>query len=408
MPCFFSCEGQKVLKRCDEECSIRCAFCPIIDMQYIRFRLPLPPAPRPRILPVFLPYAGCPHRCLYCAQDVQSGSSPRPVPEILEQLDAALASRFAAGVQRPVEVAFYGGTFTLLPRSVQLACLNVAQRWRNKGIVSNVRCSTRPDALRPERLPLLREAGLDRIEVGVQSFDDRALNISKRGYDGPAAAAGCMSVIAAGLELGIQLLPGMPGVEPAVFLDDVRKALELRPATLRFYPCLVIRGTPLAARWHEGAYTPWTLEDTINFLGQALRSAWEANVPVIRLSLAPEPGLEASVLAGPRHPALGSLIQSQALFTLVADQIKRLTLPSDSGTPVLSPPTFRLRLPDFCRGFFAGHQGRLLPRWQASGIDPTRVQWHTQSYGELFEDDPDDRKNGGRWRKADEKVLSLR
>lgn len=376
-------------------------------MQHIRFHLPSPPVPRPRILPVFLPYAGCPYRCLYCAQDVQSGNSPRPIPEILEHLDAALAARFAADARHPVEVAFYGGTFTSLPRSMQLACLDVAHHWRNKGIVSHVRCSTRPDALLPAWLPLLREAGLDRIEVGVQSFDDRALNISKRGYDGATAVAGCTAVLTAGLELGIQLLPGMPGVDPAVFLNDVRKALNLRPTTLRFYPCLVIRGTPLALQWRAGAYAPWTLAETTDFLGQALRLAWEANVPVIRLSLAPEPDLEAAVLAGPRHPALGGLIQSEALFTLVADHIARLP-PLSSGAQVFSPPTFRLRLPNFCRGFFAGHQGRLLPRWRALGVDPTRVQWHTQSYGELFEGESGDRKSRNLRRKADKNALSPR
>lgn len=329
-----------------------------------------PASSRPRILPVFMPFAGCPHRCLFCAQDKQTGM-PEPPGGALRTLASLLHSLEASRQTtqeafRPAEIAFYGGTFTALPARVQMACLAVAAEGKKEGLVCRVRCSTRPDALHPRALDALKAGGLDLVELGIQSFHNEALEISQRGYNGETARKGCRLVQASGLELGIQLLPGMPGSTPERFRDDVREALAFSPACLRFYPCLVVDGTPLADRWKKGAYSPWDTETTVNALGGALAEAWERRIPVIRLSVAPEPSFDAAVLAGPRHPALGNLIQGEALFQALRRIIE------EGGRP---PAT--LALPRFCQGFFFGHKKSLVARWQTLGIDPGAVRWIT-------------------------------
>ena len=177
---------------------------------------------------------------------------------------------------RPIELAFYGGTFTALPERLQMECLALAMQAKEKGIVCRVRCSTRPDALRPDRLQALRHAGLDLVELGIQSFHTEALLDVQRGYNGDRAREGCRLIKESGLKLGIQLLPGMPGSTPQRFSEDVEEALAFSPSCLRFYPCLVVDGTPLAERWRMGQYAPWELDTTITTLGKALASAWAA------------------------------------------------------------------------------------------------------------------------------------
>ena len=79
--------------------------------------LPWPPPARSRpIVPVFLPFRGCATRCIFCAQDIQTGRSPQEAgPDgILDKAGAALELRAAHGLP-PAELAFYGGTFTALP-----------------------------------------------------------------------------------------------------------------------------------------------------------------------------------------------------------------------------------------------------------------------------------------------------
>ena len=316
-----------------------------------------------RIIPVFLPFLGCPCHCVYCAQDKQTGEdASENVRDILEKACAATSEMPPCRAGENRELAFYGGTFTALPSVDRTSCLDFLSRLRREGRITRARCSTRPDALAPKVLKELLQNGVDLVELGIQSFDDDALALSRRGYSGRDAEEGCRKVHEAGLSRGVQLLPGMPGSTPEVFLADVRKALSLSPSCLRFYPCLVPEGTVLARWYREGRYVPWTIEETVKTLGEALRLAWQADVSVIRLSVAPEPAFDAALLAGPRHPALGALIQAEALLLSAEDAVRRL-----GHAPV------RLTLPRFCQGFMYGDKGTLKERWQALGLGPERI-----------------------------------
>lgn len=273
---------------------------------------------------MFLPQAGCPGRCIYCNQPAQTGQRPEALETLLARARAdALALPAAAG---PVELAFYGGTFTALPSPWPERFLGLAAELRGLGRVSRVRCSTRPDAVSPELLSRLRGLGLDLVELGVQSFQDAALACSRRGYDGAAALAACRTVRQASLGLGIQLLPGLPGHSAEDFARDIEAiaglAPELSPELVRLYPCLVLEGTELAGLWRAGSYQPWPLEATVDALARALLRLWAAGIPAARLGLAEEQGLP--VLAGPRHPALGQMAKARALFLHVGELLATL------------------------------------------------------------------------------------
>ncbi len=310
--------------------------------------------------------------CVYCAQDRQTGTAPSPVPAILAEAEKALNAMPLCSESGPRELAFYGGTFTALPVEERRACLAMLERVRAAGRITHARCSTRPDALAPAVLDELRAAGVSLIELGIQSFDSAALSASRRGYSGEAALAACRTVQDSGFELGIQLLPGMPGCTPDVFLKDAEQALALRPSCLRFYPCLVPEGTVLARWLAEGRYAPWSLEQTVAVLGRTLCRAWQENIPVIRLSVAPEPAFDAAVLAGPRHPALGALIQAEALLCAVQD-----------AADALGRPPRSLVLPRSCQGFIYGERGALKPRWAALGLTPERILFNDAEQAEL-------------------------
>jgi histone acetyltransferase (RNA polymerase elongator complex component) len=277
---------------------------------------PEPPrGPRRSVLPVFLPFAGCPQRCIFCDQTAQTGTPPAP----LEALHARLAQSLAALPQTPGparELAFYGGTFTALPEPWPRRFLELARPHLDAGRIARVRCSTRPDAVSVPLLAELKQLGLSLVELGVQSFDDAALAASQRGYTRAVARQGCEAVLAAGLSLGVQLMPGLPGQGPEAFRNDVETAACFRPEITRLYPCLVLEGTPLAALWRAGGYAPWPLAETVEALAAALPRLWAAGARTARIGLAEEPGL--TVLAGPRHPALGQMARARALQLHVA------------------------------------------------------------------------------------------
>ncbi len=314
---------------------------------------------------MFLPFWGCPARCAFCAQDRETGSAgPLSRAEALPELEHSLARDLEHG-RADLELAFFGGTFTGLPLDWIARFLALAERFRKEGLLSRVRCSTRPDMVESPLLRQLRAMGLDMIELGVQSFDDGALTASRRGYAGHVAREACAAVPDAGLALGVQLMPGMPGCGPDEFEADIEAAANFSPQLVRLYPCLVIEGTALARVWRAGEFHPWSLDAAAWRLAEAVLRLWLAGARLGRVGLAPEPALAKSILAGPWEPSLGSRVRGRALFLFLQEQIL------DLGRSCQS-----LDAPRRFSGEFWGHSGELAPAYAKIGLDRRNVRFH--------------------------------
>ncbi|MBF0482563.1 MAG: radical SAM protein [Desulfovibrionaceae bacterium] len=336
------------------------------------FRHPEGPRPAFPVRPVFLPNAGCPGKCIYCVQEVQTGRAALALGDIYEHLRREL-DRAAAAAHAPFELGFYGGTFTALPEDYAARFVALAAAYKQGGPVAAVRCSTRPDAA---GLPLLRELaalGLDSVELGGQSFDDAALAASRRGYDGAAARAACEAVREAGLNLGVQLLPGLPslpslpGHAPEAFRRDIEILLEIKPGLVRLYPCLVIEGSALAAMHDRGEYAPWPLETAASEIARALPPLWRAGVRVARLGLAPQPGLLGKIKAGPWHASLGSLTRGRALYAMLAQSLDGRRMNA-------------LRLPRRYQGELFGFGGELIEPYARLGLKTANAKPWDQAH----------------------------
>lgn len=309
----------------------------------------------PPVRPVFLPFAGCPHRCVFCGQDKQTGQASQSLEKLWNKLRQELASRLP--FSPPCELAFFGGTFTALPAPWPERFLELAAPYKRDGRVVAIRCSTRPDQTDPDRLRRLRDLGLDLVELGIQSFDPAALRASERGYTPAQALEGCANVRDAGLKLGLQFMPGMPGSTGQTLEQDMALTAGLRPEGVRLYPCVVIAGTPLATRWHRREFRPWSLERTRQELALALGTLYRARIPIWRVGLHPEPDLLHHLLAGPWHPALGQMVRSLALF----DHVRTKSLALGTGPKVLYYPRR-------WSGEIMGHGAELRPRWERADI----------------------------------------
>lgn len=285
---------------------------------------------KPLIIPFFISHQGCPHQCVFCDQERISGQSaglPDPAG-MVEMID-----RFAAsGVGRPLEVAFYGGTFTSLPRMDQERLLEPLQPLLATGRITHVRLSTRPDAVDDETARFLWARGVTTVELGVQSMDDRVLEAAGRGHTAAHVEEAFTVLREAGISVGAQLMPGLPGDTGESALCSLERVLVLSPAFLRIYPTVVVAGTRLAHLWRNGAYTPLGVDDAVTLCAAMLLRCLVAGVPVIRIGLQATEELErpGTVLTGPWHPAFRQLVESELFYGL----LERLAGGFPAGTAV--------------------------------------------------------------------------
>lgn len=278
---------------------------------------------RQKLLPFFLPMYGCPHQCVYCDQYAITGRQTVPSPE---QVQRALAS-FQGGPQ--AELAYYGGSFTCLPRRTQAAYLQAAQPALLVGTIGGIRISTRPDRVDEDTCAFLLEQGVTTVELGIQSFCDSVLECSGRGYSGETAREACLRIRAQGFRLGIQLMTGLPGDKDEQARSSMATSLDLGADLLRIYPTLVLAGTELARLYRAGTYQPQSLPAAVALCKDLLALAIAGERPVQRMGLNPSPELERSLLAGPYHPAFGGLVRE----ALRHGHIHRLLTDCDPARP---------------------------------------------------------------------------
>jgi histone acetyltransferase (RNA polymerase elongator complex component) len=272
------------------------------------------------ILPIFISFAGCPHRCIFCNQQIINGQKEntlRAAQRQMEELERWVHPDPAN------ELAFYGGSFTALSLTEQEALLAWADQRRQQGLFGAIRLSTRPDAITPPILDQLARYGVTTVELGVQSLDDKVLTTVERGHTAADVDRAVALLRQYGFRVGLQLMVGLPGQTRQSLLETLDHVLALQPDGCRIYPLLVIKDTKLATWYQKGLYTPITLEQAIEETA-LLHSTLEAHhIPVIRMGLQPDRDLCAPghILAGPFHPAFGELVRSYEWRQIIASRI---------------------------------------------------------------------------------------
>lgn len=276
--------------------------------------------PRKRIIPVFVPHAGCRHQCVFCDQRQISGAAEPVSPEALTRiLDEALPYSGAGA-----ELAFYGGSFTAIEAETQEALLQAAQPYLRDGRLSSLRCSTRPDAIGAEVIERLRKYGLTTVELGCQSMDDAVLRASGRGHTAQDCEHAIRLLQSEGFTVVAQMMTGLPGSSPESDLATSAALAALKPDGVRIYPTVVVEQTPLAALYQRGDYTPQTVDEAAALCARLWERFRDAQIPVLRVGLNPSESLGGAVLAGPYHPAFGELVLGQMFLRMARPLLEPL------------------------------------------------------------------------------------
>lgn len=266
-----------------------------------------------RIIPIFVPHKGCPHDCIFCNQkkitgvstDVTSEDARNIIEECLETIDK----------DADVEIAFFGGSFTAIDINIQKSLLSVAKEYVEKGLVKDIRMSTRPDCIDEDILSMLKEYKTSIIELGVQSLDEKVLLDSIRGHQSEIVYKSSKMIKNSGIKLGLQMMIGLTADTEEKCIFTAKKFVELKPDCVRVYPTLVVKDTGLEKLMEQNKYNPFTLEESVNIVKKVLVLFYVNNINVIRVGLQATDDIQIgkAVLAGPYHPAFRELVEADMI-----------------------------------------------------------------------------------------------
>jgi oxygen-independent coproporphyrinogen-3 oxidase len=202
-------------------------------------------APRlPSHLYVHVPF--CASKCSYCDFASISGASDDIVRTVFTGIRTQLTTWSRSALDGVLDTVYVGGgTPSRYPEKVA----EVFGRVRAEFVVhphAEVTVEANPDSLDSEVAELFSAAGVTRISVGVQSFDDSVLRLLGRRHDAAEAWAACRAVVDAGIELSVDVICGVPGQTITSWSETLERVVSTGAHHISVYPLSIEKGTPLS------------------------------------------------------------------------------------------------------------------------------------------------------------------
>jgi putative oxygen-independent coproporphyrinogen III oxidase len=204
-----------------------------------------------RHLYVHVPF--CRHKCGYCDFNAYAGMD-RLMPDYVDALERELAfarERFA--FQQLETVYFGGGTPSLLPAELASRLLSFVRGAFNVAPDAEVTLEANPASTDDAKVAAWLEGGVNRLSLGVQGFDPRALAVLERKTDAAQATRAFALARAMGMRnISVDLIYAVPYQSIPAWLDTLDRALALEPDHVSTYCLSFEEGTLLHRRRAAG------------------------------------------------------------------------------------------------------------------------------------------------------------
>ncbi|MBR6045890.1 MAG: radical SAM protein [Ruminococcus sp.] len=270
---------------------------------------------------IFVPHAGCPHRCSFCDQHSISGAVFQPDGEYVRKVCAEALECSADPAD--TEIAFFGGSFTAIRREYMLELLEAASGFVGEGKFMGIRISTRPDHIDRDILRLLRDHGVTSIELGAQSLDDRVLALNERGHTREDVVNAAHLIRKHHFELGLQMMVGLYGSNRTSEWDTVNIICALKPDTVRIYPVVILKNTRLGELFLSGEYKPFDFDEAVEISSHAMLRFEKEGIRVIKVGLHASELVEQDMLGGFYHPAFRELCEARIYRSLFKAELDK-------------------------------------------------------------------------------------
>jgi oxygen-independent coproporphyrinogen-3 oxidase len=196
----------------------------------------------------------CSKRCPYCDFNTYAG-----LEDQFEAYTVALCREIRQAGEaraRPAVRSIFigGGTPTVLEPELLGRILEACREAFAVASDAEITSEANPGTVDQERFAALRALGVNRLSIGVQSFDDAELQWLGRIHDAVEAERSFKAARTVGFDnINLDFMFGLPDQQPETWARTLARALELDPEHLSLYSLIVEDGTPLADRVRRGA-----------------------------------------------------------------------------------------------------------------------------------------------------------
>lgn len=198
----------------------------------------------------------CDGKCVYCAfysELYRETKADRFMDALAREMDLTLSNR-----PRPSPQTVYvgGGTPSILPERQLAALCDLILNRISRARLKEWTLEANPGTLTPAKLDILKNAGVNRISIGAQSFNPSILKAVGRRHSADAIASTLDAVRAAGFDnAGLDLIAALPDVNNAGWRRTLDRALALNPSHLSVYALTVEEPSLLARLVRSGRAT---------------------------------------------------------------------------------------------------------------------------------------------------------
>lgn len=204
---------------------------------------------------LYLHIPWCTAKCAYCSFNSKTGSAAdldETATLLLREME--LTARLYQASQPLSSIYFGGGTPSLLqPEQVGRLIEQSRRLWQHDQNIE-ITLEANPGTLTPDTLAGFRRAGVNRLSLGVQSFDDAALRQLGRLHSADQARKAVQSALTSGFDsIGLDLICGLPEQTLADWHQQLDQALELAPDHISVYNLTIEEGTPFHRQYPPGS-----------------------------------------------------------------------------------------------------------------------------------------------------------
>ena len=240
----------------------------------------------------------CPGKCVFCPTDVRMPKSylhDEPGAQRAERFKFDPYDQTAGRIQAleqighpadKIELIVLGGTWSSYRRDYQewfiKRCfdamngveaetlteaqeINSRSQRRNVGLV----VETRQDHVTEDELRWFRYLGVTKVQVGIQSVDERVLTLNNRGHDVQATRDAFRLLRLAGFKIHGHWMPNLLGATPDSDVADYGRLWHdpsFKPDELKLYPTMLLENAELYEYWQRGEYKPYEEDEVIDVL----------------------------------------------------------------------------------------------------------------------------------------------